>query len=80
MANIQSGLSLTPRQEIKRGSYPTGTGGSFPRVKWLRHEIDHSSLFISKFVYADITLETVTLSTPNNVAVFITDAPANVYQ
>jgi hypothetical protein len=28
------------------------------------------------FVYADITLETFTLNTPNNVAVFVTDAPA----
>jgi hypothetical protein len=28
------------------------------------------------FVYADITLETVALDTPNNVAVFVTDAPA----
>jgi hypothetical protein len=28
------------------------------------------------FMYADITLETVTLDTPNNVAVFVTDAPA----
>jgi hypothetical protein len=28
------------------------------------------------WVYADITLETVALDTPNNVAVFITDAPA----
>jgi hypothetical protein len=28
------------------------------------------------FVYADITLETVTLDTPNNVAVYIRDAPA----
>jgi hypothetical protein len=28
------------------------------------------------FVYADITLDTVTLNTPNNVAVFVTDAPA----
>jgi hypothetical protein len=27
-------------------------------------------------VYADITLETVALDTPNNVAVFVTDAPA----
>jgi hypothetical protein len=27
-------------------------------------------------VYADITLETVALNTPNNVADFITDAPA----
>jgi hypothetical protein len=27
-------------------------------------------------MYADITLETVTLNTPNNVAVFVTDAPA----
>jgi hypothetical protein len=28
------------------------------------------------FVHADITLKTVTLDTPNNVAVFVTDAPA----
>jgi hypothetical protein len=28
------------------------------------------------FMYADITLKTVTLSTPNNVAVYVTDAPA----
>jgi hypothetical protein len=28
------------------------------------------------FMYADITLETVALDTPNNVAIFITDAPA----
>jgi hypothetical protein len=28
------------------------------------------------FVYADITVETVALDTPNNVAVFVTDAPA----
>jgi hypothetical protein len=28
------------------------------------------------FVYANITLETVALDTPNNVAVFITAAPA----
>jgi hypothetical protein len=27
-------------------------------------------------VYADITLETAALDTPNNVAVFATDAPA----
>jgi hypothetical protein len=27
-------------------------------------------------MYADITLETVDLDTPNNVAVFDTDAPA----
>jgi hypothetical protein len=27
------------------------------------------------FVYADITLKTVALGTPNNVAVFVTDAP-----
>jgi hypothetical protein len=27
-------------------------------------------------VYADITLENVALDTPNNVAVFVTDAPA----
>jgi hypothetical protein len=28
------------------------------------------------FVYADITLETVALDTPNNVAIFVIDAPA----
>jgi hypothetical protein len=28
------------------------------------------------FVYADITLETVALDTPNNVAVFVAGAPA----
>jgi hypothetical protein len=28
------------------------------------------------FVYDDITLETVAVDTPNNVAVFVTDAPA----
>jgi hypothetical protein len=27
-------------------------------------------------MYADITLETVALDTPNNAAVFVTDAPA----
>jgi hypothetical protein len=32
------------------------------------------------FVYADITLQTVALDTPNNVAVFIPDAPANPQQ
>jgi hypothetical protein len=30
----------------------------------------------SRFVCADITLQTVALDTPNNVAVFVTDAPA----
>jgi hypothetical protein len=29
-----------------------------------------------RFMYANITLETVALDTPNNVAVFVTDAPA----
>jgi hypothetical protein len=27
-------------------------------------------------MYADITLETVTLNTPKKVAIFVTDAPA----
>jgi hypothetical protein len=31
-------------------------------------------------MYADVTLETVALNTPNNVAVFITDAPAKTHQ
>jgi hypothetical protein len=37
-----------------------------------------SSLMLSSYdsVYADITLETVALDTPNTVAVFVTDAPA----
>jgi hypothetical protein len=29
------------------------------------------------FMYADVTLETVALDTPNNLAVFVTDVPAN---
>jgi hypothetical protein len=32
------------------------------------------------FVYAEITFETLALDTPNNVAVFVTDAPANAHQ
>jgi hypothetical protein len=32
--------------------------------------------FVSQFVHADITLETVTLDAPNNVAAFVTDVLA----
>jgi hypothetical protein len=31
-------------------------------------------------MYANITLETVTLETPSTVASFVTDAPANMHQ
>jgi hypothetical protein len=35
-----------------------------------------SYVVFPQFMYANITLEIVALDTPNNVAVFITDAPA----
>jgi hypothetical protein len=54
-----------------------------PNVWWsLSVNVDFRPLFLfadvvfPRFVYSDITWETVTPETPNNMAVFVTDAPA----